>query len=69
MGREGVHENVTSLESIHLPGGFWGCYQELMWNVFFLVEVGGSGGFENALSHATYDSSVCFLSSRNKQIR
>lgn len=37
--------------------------------MFFLVEVGGRGGFENALSHATYDSSVCFLSSRNKQIK
>lgn len=44
MGREGVHENVTSLESIHLPGGFWGCYQELMWNVFF-----GGGGWQRRI--------------------
>ena len=44
MGREGAHENVTLLESIHLLGGFWVCYQELMWNVFF-----GGGGWQRRI--------------------
>lgn len=33
-GCAAVDEYVTSVESVWLPGGFWGCFHKLQWNVF-----------------------------------